>query len=66
MIEIYTTPHLQTIVLESAQSIARFKELIQRGANLWPDAHPEIKETADLITNGQILQDYRSQNTSGK
>lgn len=66
MIEIYTTPHLQTIVLESAQSIARFKELIQRGANLWPDAHPEIKETADLITNGQILQDYRGQNTSGK
>jgi hypothetical protein len=66
MIEVYTTPHLQTIVIDSPQSIARFKELVQRGANLWPDAPAEIKETADLITSGQILQDYRGQDTSGK
>lgn len=64
MIEIYSSPNLQTIVIDSAQSIARFKELIQRGSNLWPDAHHEIKETADLLTSGQILQDYRSQDTS--
>lgn len=64
MIEIYTTSNLQTIVLDSAQSIARFKELVQRGANLWPDAPAEIKEAADLITNGTILQDYRGQDTS--
>lgn len=38
-----------------------FKQLIQRGANLWPDAPAEIKEFADLITNGEILQDYKSQ-----
>lgn len=38
-----------------------FKQLIQRGANLWPDAPPEIKEFADLITNGKVLQDYRAQ-----
>jgi hypothetical protein len=49
------------IVVTSPESIAAFKELIQRGANLWPDAPAEIKEFADLITNGQILQDYRSQ-----
>lgn len=38
-----------------------FKELVQRGTNLWPDASPDIKEFADLVTNGRILQDYRAQ-----
>jgi hypothetical protein len=66
MIEVYTTHHLQTIVIDSPQSIQRFKELVQRGANLWPDAAAEIKETADLITNGTILQDYRGQDSSKK
>jgi hypothetical protein len=63
MIEIYTSTDRtqQTIIIDSAQSIERFKELIQRGSNLWPDAAAEIKEVADLITTGQILQDYRSQ-----
>jgi hypothetical protein len=37
----------------------RFSELIFRGANLWPDAPPEIKEAADLICNGKIMQDYK-------
>lgn len=50
-----------TSVLVTKESQESFKELIQRGANLWPDAPAEIKEFADLITNGQILQDYRSQ-----
>ena len=52
-----------TIIIDG-KSIQRFKELVQRGSNLWPDAHPEIKEFADLITNGSILQDYRGQDTS--
>ena len=47
-------------------SVKSFKELIQRGANLWPDAPPEIKELADLVTNGKILQDYHGQDTSKK
>lgn len=39
-----------------------FKELIQRGANLWPDAPPAIKVLADLITNdGVVMQDYYKQ-----
>ena len=38
-----------------------FQELIQRGANLWPDAPPEIKEFADLVTNGTVMQDYYRQ-----
>jgi hypothetical protein len=50
-----------SLILITEESEPAFKELIQRGANLWPDAPAEIKEFADLITNGQILQDYRSQ-----
>lgn len=53
--------HVVTVELES---LAAFKQLVQRGANLWPDAPPEIKEFADLVTNGSILQDYRGQDIS--
>ena len=52
------------IIVDGAESIEQFKALVQRAANLWPDATPEIKEFADLITNGIVLQDYKSQNTS--
>lgn len=47
-----------------ATTIRSFKELVQRGANLWPDAPADIKEFADLITDGTIKQDYRGQDTS--
>ena len=68
MIEVYTSQNteLTTIVITTPKSLAGFKELVQRGSNLWPDAPPEIKETADIITNGQILQNYRGQDTSKK
>lgn len=49
------------IHIRDAESWKSFQELIQRGANLWPDAPPEIKEFADLVTNGQIMQDYKRQ-----
>lgn len=42
--------------------VPAFKELIHRGANLWPDAPPAIKEFADLICNdGVVMQDYYKQ-----
>jgi hypothetical protein len=52
------------IIFISDNSEQAFKELVQRGANLWPDAPPEIKSFADLITNGEVLQDYALQDTS--
>jgi hypothetical protein len=55
-----------TIIKVTPTTYKSFQELIQRGANLWPDAPPEIKEFADLITTGRILQDYHGQDTSGK
>lgn len=47
------------IVIETAEEYKMFQELVQRGANLWPDAPAKIKEIADMITSGKILQEYR-------
>ena len=53
------------IVIDTAESIEVFKELVNRATNLWPDATPEVKEFADVVTNeGKVWQDYESQNTS--
>lgn len=48
-------------VIVSAETWPQFQELVQRGANLWPDAPPAIKEFADLVTTGKVQQDYRAQ-----
>lgn len=53
------------IVIDNHIDIGDFKKLIQRGANLWPDAPASIKGFADLITVGHVQQDYASQDTSG-
>lgn len=41
--------------------VKAFKELVFRGANLWPDAPRVIKELADMLTDGKVLQDYTSE-----
>jgi hypothetical protein len=42
-------------------------ELFQRATNLWPDAPPEVKWLADVITNGEPMQDYfTNPNLAGK
>lgn len=48
------------LVIEvTAADAESFKELVHRATNLWPDASPEIKRFADLITNdGVLMQDY--------
>lgn len=65
LIDSYETVTGYTVVINEA-SIDKFKELVQRATNLWPDAPPEIKEFADLITNGKVLQNYHSQDISRK
>lgn len=47
-----------TLFIDGADSLKAFRELVQRGANLWPDAPAEMKEAADLITNGMVMQPY--------
>jgi hypothetical protein len=48
----------KVIKIDTAEDYEMFQELIQRGANLWPDAPSEIKEIADMITNGKVMQNY--------
>lgn len=55
-----------TIVIDTHEDMKAFQELVQRGANLWPDATPAIKAFADQVTNGKVLQDYSKQDTSFK
>lgn len=45
--------------------VAGIKELLQRGANLWPDAMPEVKGLADLVTNGKLMQEYEGVKATG-
>jgi hypothetical protein len=53
--------HPEILVFETPEDFNSFKVLVNRGANLWPDAPVEVKELADILTQGRILQDYLSQ-----
>lgn len=58
------------VMIDGMEDINAFAAMVQRAANLWPDAPPVIKEFADQITNPELLkslakgslQDYRNQN----
>lgn len=50
------------ITIDGKDSCNNFKEMVQRAANLWPAACPEIKEFADLITGGQWIAEARTKN----
>lgn len=49
------------LVVDDAVDMVGFKELVQRGSNLWPDAPASIKSFADMITNGREMQPYANQ-----
>ena len=48
----------KSIVVDTAEDFKLLQELFQRAGNLWPDASPQIKRIIDLVTNGQVMQDY--------
>lgn len=50
----YTSIHFHSC---EQKTIAK---LMQRATNLWPDAPPEVKWLADIITEGHPQQDYFS------
>ena len=53
-----------SIVIDTAEDVEAFKKLVFRGANLWPDAPAEIKRFSDKLEQGEVLQDYSTQDTS--
>ena len=48
----------KAIVADTAFDFLLLQELVQRGSNLWPDAPPQIKKIADIVTSGKIMQNY--------
>lgn len=45
----------------------KIAEILQRACDKWPDAPPEVKWLADMITNGMPMQDYfLNSNLAGK
>lgn len=56
----------KTIEADTAEDWKHLQQVFQRACNLWPDAPAAIKEIADVVTNGKVLQDYKKQDTSPK
>lgn len=52
------------LTIDGKESMDAFRQLVFRATNLWPDAPAEIKEFADKVEHGRVLQDYASQDTS--
>jgi hypothetical protein len=48
----------KSIVANTAADYKILQELMHRATNLWPDAPPQAKRIADLVTSGKVLQDY--------
>lgn len=49
-------------IIVGSKDMDEFKRFIQRAANLHPDASPQMKEFADIITHdGIVMQDYYTQ-----
>lgn len=45
----------------SGEQIEQFKQLVNRAMNTWDRAPAELKEFADMVTVGKILQPYHDQ-----
>ena len=48
-------------ILIDKNSLIAFKQLVNRAMNTWDRAPAELKVFADMITEGKVLQDYKSQ-----
>lgn len=49
------------LVIPSEALTQEFYRFINRAANTAPNLSPALKELIDLMTSGQIMQDYYSQ-----
>lgn len=59
---VHTLSTNDTLVVVVPKELRKeFNDLVQRGANMWPDSSPSMKEFADMVTSNQVMQDYHSQ-----
>lgn len=45
----------------SKEALEAFKLLVNKGLNCWDKAPPELKELGDILSHGEVLQDYNKQ-----
>ena len=62
---IQDTPSI-TLMIDGKDDCEFFKELVQRGANLWDQAPASMKTLADLVTSGKEMQAYERITTQNK
>lgn len=56
------SPDLHAYIrISGPDSIEQFKQLVNRAMNTWDRAPAELKEFADMVTVGKILQPYHDQ-----
>lgn len=48
----------KSVVADNAEDYAILQTIFQRAGNLWPDAPASAKRIIDLVTNGQVMQNY--------
>lgn len=61
-----TQQQVATVRITGETDIELFKELVRRATNCWDTAPPQVKEFADLVTNGEIFQKYEDQHFKGR
>lgn len=49
----------KAVVAETAADWEHMQQIMQRATNLWPDAPANIKQVADIVTSGKVLQSYK-------
>lgn len=49
----------KVIVIDTAESYKAFQKLVHQGNNLYPNNPVEIKELADMVSSGKVLQEYK-------
>ena len=47
------------VTIDTADSMAAFSQMVNRGVQTWTDAPTEIKEFADEVISGKHMQNYR-------
>lgn len=44
----------------TSEGMEEFKNLISRGNSTWQEASPHMRELCDIVTQGEILQNYHT------
>lgn len=59
MIHVSRDPESSNLAITiTDESVGKFKILVDRALNCWPDAPGELKDLGDMLTHGRVTQDH--------